>query len=540
MAATLTPEPPGLDVRDRVVLPELRPWVWPWLTPYQREGIAFAAGRRNAHLWWSCGAGKTAAAIAWAVAEPGPVLCITRACARRQWASEVRRFSTVEPYVVLPASAQGVGTEPMEAYLQRCEEGGSRPFVIMGWDTLHDDVLYERLATLLPRMSLIFDEIHEAKDYRRFDPDPVRTADGGVLMRFKRRATIAARAAFLSPKAIRRLGLTATAIPNRIRDLWAVLDLVEPGCAGKFWDFARRFCAAVEGDFGWITDGASNLDDLRLLAEPRAHVVRSEEVHALLPALRRTTTFLSPEDLSRSDAEASAEIRRAARWAGGGSGTEGSSRKTALLEARLVQAAARKVKYVSTAVCDAMASGQKVLIFTGRRRDVETLRERIVATMQRDWPALRPGVGSGWKVWAADGSTPPDERETIRDEYMAHRGPACIVGTGDSWGESVNLNDTDRLIVVLLPWTWGQIRQWEGRVRRLGMSRPCLVEYVVAVGTIDERISSVVLSKLGAIGEILPDEQIAEVRDAVRGGTVETILDGLLDRLLAAPEEGPA
>ncbi len=162
-----------------------------------------------------------------------------------------------------------------------------------------------------------------------------------------------------------------------------------------------------------------------------------------------------------------------------------------------------------------------MLVFTGRRRDVADIHGRIAKKL----PA-------GTKLWAAHGETPAEEREDIREEYMAHEGAACIVGTGAAWGESVNLQDTDRLIIVLLPWTWGQIRQWEGRVRRLGQKRAVVIEYLVAEGTVDERISGVVLEKLAAVEEILPDEQVTGVREAVQGGTDEEVIDGLLDRFM--------
>ena len=54
----------------RRVLPELRDWVWPFLTDYQRDGLCLAVARGNYHLWWPCGAGKTLGAIIWALATP--------------------------------------------------------------------------------------------------------------------------------------------------------------------------------------------------------------------------------------------------------------------------------------------------------------------------------------------------------------------------------------------------------------------------------------------------------------------------------------
>jgi SNF2 family DNA or RNA helicase len=306
-----------------------------------------------------------------------------------------------------------------------------------------------------------------------------------------------------------------------VRDLWAQFDIVEPGCAGRYWAWAQKFCGAFEGQYGWDDRGSSNLPALKDFAAHRTHVVRSEEVYKLLPPIRRMTTYLSATELTRADKDAGVEVRRAAKGAGGGTGTEGTEAAKNLLEARLIHSAARKSKHVAESVVELLNDNQKVLVFTGRRRDVTSIFDRI-----------RKQAPAGALLWAADGETPPDDRETIREDYMAAPGPACIVGTGAAWGESVNLHDTDRLIIVLLPWTWGQIRQQEGRVRRLGMQRSCIIEYIVAEGTVDERIAGVVLDKLAAVEAILPDEQVTEVRESVQGGTDDNVIDGLLDRFM--------
>jgi len=509
-----------------LVLPELRPWVWPFLTDYQRQGIVKAIARSNLNFWWACGAGKTLSALVWAIAVRGPVVVITKAAARRQWANEVRRFTTVDPHVILPVGSQRAGYEDLGAYLKRIRANKQRALVLVAWDALRDDETYLNLCALVDPTdagggsgSIVADEIHNAKDHRRFTPLPQQ--DGS--MQFEERKTAAARGSFLMRTAKRRLGLTATPMPDRPRDLWAQLDAVDPGCMGKYWDYAVQFCNAHRGAYGMVDDGASNAVLLRETVAPRVHIVRSEAVYKLLPPVRRMTTILSADMLGTASAASSREVKRAAKEAHGGTGTEGGEAAGNLLEARLMETASMKKRHVVEHAAELLRAKQKVLIFTARRRDVASIEKalrRKTAKMQ------------GLALWAADGGTPAEEREGIREEYMAHPGPACIVGTGAAWGESLNLHDTDRLVVVLLPWTWGQIRQWEGRVRRLGMQRSCIIEYLIAEGTIDERIANIVLGKLAAVEAILPDEQLQGVRETVQGGTDEEVIDGLLDRLL--------
>ena len=128
---------------------------------------------------------------------------------------------------------------------------------------------------------------------------PSPRVDGSV--NFTPRESVAARAGFLAPKATRRLALTATPMPDRVRDLWAQFDIVEPGVAGKYWDWARKFCGAYEAQYGMDDRGASNLGTLQAFCQQRTSVVRSEEVYDLLPPVRRMTTYLSAGELTRSE-----------------------------------------------------------------------------------------------------------------------------------------------------------------------------------------------------------------------------------------------
>lgn len=578
---------------DCLLLLGLKPWVWRWLKDFQREGIAWAVGRGNAHFWWIAGAGKTASAIVWSLAGPPSTVVITRSAVRLQFAKEVRRLTTLDPYVVLPDGVTKRGRETLGAYLARV----AWPFVILGWSTLHDDETYERLEALLRARStsIVADEIHNIKSPRRVkrhgdgilgwvktDGTPVdldgcpvgmgldewlRSINATPILRelppgawraredaaiwFEPLQTIAARAARLAPLARRRLGLTATPVADRVRDLWSQLSFVEPGQHGKFWDWAKTFTDARESDFGWDTTGMSNVTALQRIVSVRAHTVAPGRLYRELPPFRRALTELGYEDLDRDDSAARRAVREAARRAGGGTGLENGGGDGAvdareeLLSARLLQAAARKHSYVTDTVMDCLGSGQKVLVFTGRRRDVELLTKklgrRLDALIKKKHARVRVDAGGGPpapepvpRLWAAHGGSPPGEREKIREAYMAHEGPGVLVGTGDAFGEGLDFQHTDRLMIVLLPWNWKGIHQWEGRARRLGQDRPLLVEYVIAKGTVDERVAQLLLEKLEMV-EALGGEaggEAAEVRATLRGGTDEEIIDELLDRIL--------
>ena len=123
--------------------------------------------------------------------------------------------------------------------------------------------------------------------------------------------------------------------------------------------------------------------------------------------------------------------------------------------------------------------------------------------------AMLPRLKRDGAVWlrATSGAQSVDVRLAMAEEYMRlqvgpreeHRA-ACIVATLDSIRTSIDLHDTDRVIIAALPWTPEGIEQFEGRFRRIGQKRPVQYDYVVAEGTIDDAIEDTLLSKMICVG----------------------------------------
>jgi len=482
--------------KDSVSFHELRDFVPGMLTDYQQEGIAFALTRPGSHLWWPCGAGKTLGAIVWAVAAGGPIVAVTRAAARRTWELEVQKYSHLAPYIWKPASLKRKKDRwaDLGEYLVWCAEEGRRPFVIVAWETLQSALADIRK---LKPTSVIYDEAHRGKSHKRWQA--VTREDGGV--KFSKRENMTSAAMDISRLAKRRLCTTATPVRNRLRDLWAQLDLAEPALWGAFYPWASRYCGSKPGRYGGIdTTGQSNTDELQQRLNAVAHVVPYATTHAQLPPKRRQVTYLPVED-QQKPAAMKRDIARASKVGG-----------SALLEVMLCEAASRKRGFILDLAKDHLHDGEgKVIIFTGRRKDAE----QLAASVQK---------ATGAQVWMGHGDTPAPVRDEIREQYMASDGPCVLVGTGDAWGESLNLQDTDALILAQLPYTPGQVVQWEGRVARLGQKRPVIVHYVVAEGTVDERVAALLLEKLPAVEAVVGDGVAGQLHSELSGAEHEADL----------------
>jgi SWI/SNF-related matrix-associated actin-dependent regulator 1 of chromatin subfamily A len=287
--------------------------------------------------------------------------------------------------------------------------------------------------------------------------------------------------------------------------LWAQLDLVEPWQWGSFHQFGERYCAGYKDDYGWKYDGISNEIELLERLDWSRYKTDQQAIAETLPAKRRQVVYLSRDEQNNPSGFANAI--KAAKF-----------QKDMLFEVMLAEAASRKRDYVLERVMTALKSGQKVVVFTGRRKDCDILGDKV----KRQVKSAKLNV----PVFCAHGGTSSEERDTIRHKYMTVEGAACLVGTGDAWGESVNLQDTDLALFVMLPWTPRSIAQWEGRFARLGQKRPVLISYIIAEGTIDEHVADVLLDKLPAVGKIAEDTEIDKVEAAFEGDKA-----GLLDRV---------
>ena len=470
--------------------------------------------------------GKTLTGIVAGLSVEGPMVIVTRAASRIQYAREVEKFTNLKAYVVRPSSTLKKSSQTLEQYLEACS-GIQRPVVILGWESLTANM--EALQSLRPGV-VIYDEAHRGKNSKRWDkvnladlpedPDQaekVRRADmadakakGGFIkededgrkMLLPHESTASA-AATLARLASKRILTTATPVKNRVNDLWAQLDIAEPNAWGSASCFQDRYCDRKPGVYGgYDASGESNIDELNARIKHVAHILDYQTTHRHLPSKRRQSYYVSPEDQCKPASGQASEFNKelkAAQQRGA----------TAILEVKLAQSAAKKRKAVLGLIEDHVGSSHKVVVFTARKADCEALGADVnkIEGVKKD----------GVTVWTAHGEMSTVLRQTIVDDYMAHAGPCVLIATGQSFGESLNLQDTDAALFVMLPYDPGNLRQWEGRFCRHGQKRPVVIYYVIAEGTVDEHVAAILIDKLPAVEKIAKDTELAAASGILSG-----------------------
>ena len=198
------------------------------LYPHQVEGIAFLMGRRRSILADDMGLGKTRqSVIAMSQTEPkGPYLVICPATVKRNWAREIAVvLPRVQTWIIGPG-------DPPEAEFE-------------GWAIVNYDILGKHINAFcaLDWKGVVFDEAHYLKNHRsqrhKFSMQLVRQLPEETVVHL----------------------LTGTPLTSRPRDLFPLLQLARHALGRSFMGFAKRYCDAYKGEYGWVTDGASNIEE---------------------------------------------------------------------------------------------------------------------------------------------------------------------------------------------------------------------------------------------------------------------------------------
>lgn len=503
-------------------------------TPYQQRCIVWTMNRDGSLVVAPGGAGKTLIALAGATAaHDHRIVFLTSAKARDTIDRECYLFLNRDRATWTVCE----GTKPAALPDQRV--------LIMGYETLHGwyDLLATSMMQTKQKWTVIYDEVHRVKNTKRADAVSITEheyleysngmryldrskqwvkADSDGFVLFNRAESTASNAAQLARKADRRIAITATPIPDRIRDLWGELDCVEPGCWGpsggiKQHGWLHRYAGARDGQYGIDTTGRTNQEELKRRMAGMMIEIEEAEVAKDLPEKKRAFIKLRGDSLDKPAGGFVARNRV-------GKLTPGER-----IEMELERASTMKRSYIMGLIedhCIGEGKKHKVLLFTGRRRDADTLG----ALIQKKWPDL--------KTWVGHGEHSEEVRKQIEIEYMGdvrygktpHPGPCVLVGTYDAWGESLSLHDSDAQIMAMLPYTPRMIRQAENRGWRKGMKRPITIYWVIAEGTYDEHVAAILMDKLPPVSDLTMDKGAGQIAEGMLGDRDE-ILDGLLEKL---------
>ena len=461
------------------------------LYPHQADGVAFLLSKKRAILADDMGLGKTRQAIIAMEAgcPDGVVLIVCPASIKLNWKREILMVDK-------DATIEVLGIDSGQTDAPR--------WVIINYDILSKHA--ERLHGI-NWSGIILDEAHFIKNVSQRTKHCLKLL--GVQENNK--------AALLGPEYV--FLLTGTPMTNRPKDLFNLFRCVGHPAARSFLSFAKRYCDAYRNDFGWVTTGASNLEELNLLMKEVSIRRLKDEVLDLPPKVRSWV----PVDISTSKAAFNA-VEGFLTWF---TATDPSQPNDREFLARLtkVRTALHKAKFnaVHERIKDVIASGEKVVVFTcftdGIDRHKKKLGDQAVTITGSDTSAKRMETVD---VFQTD--------DTVRVAL-------CNIIAG---GVGITLTAGTHVIFQDLDWVPANHAQAEDRCYRMGQDHRVSVEYFYADGTLDAYIATLLDLKMAMIAAVeaeeVPEQSIlAEIQDGLR-----QLAPALMDEARAARATGDA
>jgi SNF2 family DNA or RNA helicase len=362
---------------------------------------------------------------------------------------------------------------------------GTRPQPLppdVRWVIANYDVLARHLGTLagVAWAGLVFDEAHYLKNHTSARSRIARDLTN-------RAAETAARepAVYL---------LTGTPLTNRPRDLFVLLQLAGHPLGRSFLSFAKRYCAAERTEYGWKTDGASNLAELTLQLHGTMLRRTKGDVLALPPKLRTWLPIAGAAGIGTK------EIREVvalllARRAGRSKTTAERSRThlLALLTRARQKIAMAKVETTLELARGAVEQGEKVIVFSCFEAPLETLARAL-----------------GSSAVVLTGKVPSGERQHLIDRFQRDDDTRVFLANIIAGGAGVTLTAATQVVFNDLDWVPANHWQAEDRAYRLGQTRTVNVTYVVAEHTIDEFVQAVLETKAALVRNVIDGEALAD------------------------------
>jgi superfamily II DNA or RNA helicase len=446
------------------------------LKPFQRAGVKYLLSQRRAFLADEQGLGKTIEALAAIEADGAyPAVIVCPASLKLNWLREIERWLPHRSARALSGTGSGSAADTPQDLrsADRKEALGRTDITVVNYDIL---AAREReLGRLSPR-ALVLDESHYCKN--------------GAA----KRTQAATRVAASVPVNGLVLALTGTPVMNRPNELISQLRII-----GRLGDFGSG------AKFGERFKGADAHQRLHWHLRARCFVRRlKSEVLPQLPAKTRSVVPIEldnegeyrlaerdviawlrshPLDLAELDAKVAAALR---------------AERLVRLGALKKLAARGKLHAALAWIHDFLSSGERLVVFASHREIQQAIVERFphaLHVLGKDSHKARDA--SVRRFQEADG----EQTQLI----------VCSLAVA---GQGLTLTKASNVAFLELDWTPAKHDQAEDRCHRIGQQDAVNAWYLLAAGTIDETIATLLDRKRAVIGAVTdgqPEEDEAVV-----------------------------
>ena len=425
------------------------------LRPFQLDGAKrIYAFRGRALLADEQGLGKTLQALFWIKKTPKhrPVVIVTPASVKYAWQSEAALHFNMR-------------TEVIEGRRRKRVMGLPGPIVVINYD-----ILKSWLPALLKAepTTVIFDECHYIKN-----PEAERTKA----------------ALDLAEHATSVLGLSGTPLTNRPIELWPILYAICPDLFPERGKYAWRYCKPRYTPWGWQYDGATRTGELhRVLTEwCMIRRLKKDVAKELPPKERRMVPFKLDSYVEYQKAQ-----NNFLHWL------------KEISPARAKRAkkseALTKIGYLLRLVAKLKLSWTEKWI----EEFLECHPEKKLIAFTMHTSVIRHLFKKFEKISVViDGSVTGRKRVEATRRFHSNRRTRLLLGNWKAAGVGLNLQVAHNIAGLDFPWTPGDLMQGEDRIHRIGQKEQCVVHYLTALNTIEEKQIKVLRKKAHILDSIL-------------------------------------
>jgi superfamily II DNA or RNA helicase len=448
------------------------------LFPFQERGHGWLRLlgdlRIGAILADDMGLGKTVQAIAMLVSEReeygrdafGPTLVVCPMSVARQWVKEAERFAP-GLRVHLHHGSDRLSDEALLVAVRNVD------VVVTSYDIVTRDV--ETLARVAWDR-LLMDEAQDVKN-----PATKRARSLRLL------------------RARRRLAMTGTPIENHLGELWALMDILNPGLLGSREAFTRTFANPIQ-----LGNDEAALERLRAIVQP--FILRrakdAPEVELDLPPITVDKDYcrLTVEQASLYQATVDNWLPR--------------------VEAHEDRFGRRGAVLAMLGHLKQVCNHPEMLVHTGAPLDgrsgklerlVELLREMpandkaLVFTQYPSFDRLVPYLAEQLdrKVGFFHGRLNAKQRDELLTSFAEDDGPSLLVISIRAGGRGLNLPAANHVFHFDRWWNPAVEQQATDRVHRLGQRKPVFVHSLICLGTLEERIDKLLDSKRELVAKVM-------------------------------------
>ena len=439
--------------------------------PHQEEGIKFLLSKNNRVLGDDMGLGKTLmSTIASIESGSEKILIVCPANAKINWFREINAYIPEEDISIIKSGHWN----PKKYTIINYDILKNFHTIIDGRKVYKEHEIYRHLDNEGFEL-IILDEAHMVKN-----PS-------------SNRAKIINQ---ISKNIKRRWLLTGTPLANRPMDFFNLLKICDSPVTASWKQYAFRYCDGKKfkkklknGTYKdiWLTDGASNLEELH---ERTKNLIlrRKKEDHLNLPPKIVAPYYIEIDDMK----EYGNVFEEYLEWAKSEGKRLGAGRHMVELVVLRKYLALEKTKQTIELTEQAIENGQKVIIFTNFTHSFDALMNHFG----------KIAVGHNGKM----NST---QKQNSVDQFQSNKNIMVFVGNLVSAGTAITLTEAEVVIMNDLDFVPANHAQAEDRAHRIGSQSTTNVYYPIAVGTIDEMMFNILEKKRKIIDTVIGDEHVS-------------------------------